>query len=115
MSVPAHGLLSGETPGWDGRAHVDPRSRIAAGPQALRGGGVPQRMWQNEFCDVDSAKTFRRLESDHEWRRHSVDANPQRASLCRESGEWLLWRRARNQLQIEPERDEGDFARHALY
>src|SRR5207248_1545474 len=45
------------------RTHADSWRRIAGRGKTLRCGCLPQRVRQNEFRNVDSAKAFRRLES----------------------------------------------------
>ena len=98
------------------RAHADPRRRIAGREKALRRGGFPERLRQNEFRHAHSAGAFRRLESHDRRRRHRLDADRRRRPALRgQSGERLLRRRAGHELQIEPERDEIDRARHALH
>ena len=85
------------------------------GTKTLRRGGLPQRVRQNEFRDVDSAEAFRRLESHDRRRRHRLDADSRWPFVRGQSGERLLRRRAGDELQIEPQRDEIDRARHALH
>src|SRR5207245_2238570 len=76
MSRTANRFLSRAQTRLDGRAHVDPWSRIARRKKTLRSGSVPERLRQNEFRHVDSAKTFCRLENHYRRRRHCLDANP---------------------------------------
>ena len=85
------------------------------GRKALRRGGVPERLRQNQFRHAHSAETFQRLESHHRRRRHRVDADSRWPSVRGQSGERLFRRRAGHELQIERQRDEIDRARHALY
>ena len=115
MSGAAHRFVSRAQTRLAGRAHVDPRRRVAGRRKALRRGGVPERMRQNEFRHAHSAETFQRLESHDRRRRHRVDADSRWPFVCGESGERIFRRRAGHELQIEPERDEIDRARHAIY
>ena len=85
------------------------------GRKTLRRGCVPQRMRQDEFRDAHSARAFQRLEGHDDWRRHRLDANSRRPFIRGQSGERLFRRRARDELQIESERDAIDRARHNLY
>ncbi len=75
----------------------------------------PERVRQNKFRHAHSAKTFQRLESHDRRRRHRLDASPRWPTFRGQSGKRLLRRRAGHELQIEPERDEIDFARLALH
>ena len=50
------------------RTHADSRGRVADREKTLRRGGVPERVRQNQFRDVDSAETFCRVESHDRWR-----------------------------------------------
>src|SRR6266550_3255330 len=45
------------------RTHADSRRRIADREETLRRSCLPERVRQNEFRDVDSAETFRWMES----------------------------------------------------
>ena len=85
------------------------------GEKTLCGGGVPERVRQDEFRHAHSTKTFQRLESDHRRRRHRVDADSRWATVCGQSRERIFRRRAWHELQVEPERHEIDRARHALH
>ena len=116
MSRAPDRFLSRAEAGLARGAHAHPRRRIAGREKALCGRGVSERLRQNEFRHAHSAETFCRLESDHDRRRHRVDADrPRRPALRGQSREWIFRRRAGHELQIESERDEVDRARHALY
>src|SRR5207253_1478159 len=97
------------------RTYANSWRRIAGRGKTLRRGCLPQRVRQNEFRDVDSAEAFRRLESHDRRRRHCLDANSRRPFVGGQSGERLLRGSAGDELQIEPQRDEIDRARHALH
>src|SRR5204863_7727634 len=101
MSGAANRFVSRAQTRLDGRAYVDPWRRIARRKKTLRGGSVPERMRQNEFRHAHSTKTFQRLEGHHRRRRHCVEADPQWATVCGESGEWIFRGRARHELQVE--------------
>ena len=98
------------------RAHAHSRRGSPGRPKALCRGGLPQRVRQNEFRHAHSAGAFQGLESHDHRRRHRLDADRRgRPALRGQSGERLFRRRARDELQIESERDEVDRARHALH
>ena len=116
MPRPAYRLLSRAQARLARGAHARPWRRIAGGKKALRRGGLPERLRQDEFRHAYSARAFPGLESHDYRRRHRLDANRRRRpALRRQSGERLLWRGAWDELQIESERDEVDRTRHALY
>ncbi|MEI9897242.1 MAG: hypothetical protein WDN28_26105 [Chthoniobacter sp.] len=64
----AHRQLPRPHPGLDGRAHADPVRGITGRRKDLCGSGVPQRLRQDEFRDVDSAESVQRLENHHHRR-----------------------------------------------
>ena len=115
MSGPAYRIVSRAEARLDGRTHVDSGSRITGRSKALRGCGVSERLWQNKFCHAHSAAAFQGLESHHRRGRHRLDANSGWAALRGQSGEWLLWRGAGDELQIESQRHEVDRARYTLH
>ena len=93
------------------RAHADPRRHLARGREALRRGGVPERLRQDQFRDADPAARARGLEGDDDRRRHRLDQAARRRLLPRDqSGGRLFRRRAGHVVRIESERD-GDAAR----
>ena len=116
MSRASNRFLSRAKAGLARRAHAHPGRGSPGRPKALCGGGFPQRVRENEFRDAHSAAAFQRLEGHDHRRRHRLDADRKRWPALRgESGERLFRRRARDELQIESERDEVDRARHALH
>src|SRR5260370_2478395 len=115
MSRIADRVISGEETRLEGGSYVDTWRRVTRRPQTLCGGGVPQRVRENQFRHAHSAETFRGVESDHRGRRHRLDADSQWPFVCGQPGERLLRRRAWDELQIEPERDEINRARHTLH
>ena len=86
------------------------------GRKNLRGGRLPQRLRQDQFRHDDAAAPVQGLEDLDRRRRHRLDeARPRRAALRHQSRSRLFRRRARHQLQIQPQRDEVDLARHHLH
>ena len=69
----AHRVGDGPRPGLARRAHADPRRDVARRREALRRGGVPQRLRQDQLRDADSAAGIRRLAGDDDRRRHRLD------------------------------------------
>ena len=81
-----------------GRAHADPRRRIAGRQEALRRGGLPVGLRQDQLRHADSAGQLQRLESHHHRRRHRLDqAGRRRPPVRDQSGSGLLRRRAGHQ------------------
>ena len=75
-----------------------------AGQEVPRGGGLPQRLRQDQLRDADPAQGLRRLEGHHHRRRHRLDqAARRRPALRDQSGGRLLRRGARHQLRDQPQ------------
>src|ERR1051326_4745107 len=70
MPRAAHRELSRAATAMDGRAHAAFGGDGAKRTQDVCGGGVSQRVWQDEFCDVDSAEEVpgRGVEDHDGWR-----------------------------------------------
>ena len=77
------------------------------GREALRVGGLSERLRQDQFRDADPAGGVRRLEGDDHRRGHRLDqAGRGRALLRHQSGGGLVRRRARHLGGDQSERDE---------
>ena len=82
----------------------------------LRGGGLPQRLRQDQLRHDDPARPFQGLEDLDHRRRHRLDeARARRPPLRHQPRGRLLRRRAGHQLQVQPERGEDDLPRHHLH
>ena len=72
------------------------------GRKDLRGGGVPQRLRQDQLRHAHPAEAIRGLENHHRRRRHRLDAaRARRPALRDQSRGGLLRRRAGHQFQVE--------------
>ncbi len=116
MPRPAHRLVSRPARGLDGRAHDDRRRRRSERRNDVRGGGVSERLRQDELRHADPAEALPRLEGLDGRRRHLLDATrPGRPALGHQPRGGLLRRRARDERGHEPHRDAHDQQGHDLH
>ena len=65
------------------RAHADPQADLAGGRGQVHGGGVPERLRQDQPCDADPDAA--RLEGRDDRRRHRVDEVRRGRPVCTRS------------------------------
>ena len=100
---PAHRLGDGAGRGLAGRAHADPEADLAAGRVPLCGGGLPQRLRQDQHGHAPAHPAG--LEGGDHRRRHLLDALRRRwPPLCDQSGSRVLRRCAGHRRADQQER-----------
>ena len=101
----AHRLGDGPRRGLARRAHADPQADLAGEQGVLRRRGVPVGVRQDQ--PRDAAADDPGLARRDRRRRHRLDAVRQgRPAVRGQPRVRLLRRRARHQLEVQPERDE---------
>ena len=108
-------LGDGARRGLAGRAHADPQAHVPRAGRALRRGGVPERLRQDQ--PRDARPDHRGLEGRDARRRHRLDAVRRgRPALRAQPGVRPVRRRARHRLGHQPQRDahhrQGQLAVH---